>query len=84
MDGHNGVCKFSQPTGMCTGGVSLYVADTVSGAVRILTSLLPLKSYIEAVRPLYSEFGVHSIILGSSSSRDISAIITSLEILRTT
>ena len=26
-----------------------------SGALRILTSLLPLKSYIEAVRPLYSE-----------------------------
>ena len=50
-----------------------------SGAVRILTSLLPPKSFIEAVRPLYSEFDVHSSILGSSSSRDISTIITSLE-----
>ena len=28
-----------------------------SGAVRILTSLLPLNSYIEAVRPLYSVVG---------------------------
>ena len=49
-----------------------------SGALRILTSLLSLKSYIEAVRPLYSEFHVQSSILGSSSSRDISTIITSL------
>ena len=49
-----------------------------SGAVRILTSLLPLKSYIEAVRPIYSEFDAHSSILGSSNSRDISTIITSL------
>ena len=49
-----------------------------SGAERILTPLVPLKSYIKAVRPLYSEFDVHTSILGSSSSRDISTIIVSL------
>ena len=49
-----------------------------SGAVRIRISLLPLKSYIKAVRLLYSEFDVHSSILGSSNSRDISTIIASL------
>ena len=56
----------------------MYIVDTGAGAVNILISLHPFKSYIEAVRPLYSEFDVHSSILGSSSSSDISTIITSL------
>ncbi|MES9905412.1 MAG: hypothetical protein ABW168_22390 [Sedimenticola sp.] len=77
-DGYKTVCEFSQPTALCAEGNSLFVVDSVSGAVRLVTNVSPLKTYVEAVRPLYSEFMVHSDIIGSTNGVDIQRAISSL------
>ena len=52
-DGIGGDCQFSQPTGMCNEGNTLFVINSGSKNVRIVTSLSALHKYLSAFSKLY-------------------------------
>ena len=60
---HNGCqesASFVQPTGLCSEGDSLYVTDTGTGALKLITPTKPIAKFLENVRVLDSSDGIHS------------------------
>lgn len=45
-DGHSGIAQFAQPTGICAEGNTLFIVDTATGSLKIITSVVPLCRYL--------------------------------------
>ncbi|CAC5402185.1 unnamed protein product [Mytilus coruscus] len=78
-DGLSHECQFSQPSGVCSEGNTLFVVDSGSKNVRIITLLSALNKYLTQLNKLYTSFSVHCEILGSGHSDDIKRSITELK-----
>lgn len=59
-DGYQETISFVQPTGLCSEGRSLYVADTGAGALKLITKPRPMARLLESVSALYTSHGIHS------------------------
>ncbi|CAC5423651.1 unnamed protein product [Mytilus coruscus] len=78
-DGLGKDCQFSQPSGICTEGNTLFVVDSGSKNIRLVTSLSPMHKYLSVLRDIYKSFSVHTEILGSGHSDDIRMSISKLK-----
>lgn len=58
-DGSKGTASFNQPTGLCIEGNSLFVVDSSSAQLKLITSMLPLKEILNHLSVLLKTFGVH-------------------------
>ena len=52
--------RFTQPTGICTEQNSIFVVDTSIGALKLVTSALPLEELLSNLSTLLRTFGVHT------------------------
>ena len=59
-DGTKGTASFNQPTGIYMERNSLFVVDSSSARLKLITSMLPLKEILNRLSVLRKTFGVHS------------------------
>ncbi|CAC5379486.1 unnamed protein product [Mytilus coruscus] len=78
-DGLGKYCQFSQPSGICTEGNTVFVIDSGSKNIRLVTSLSAMHKYLSVLRDIYKSFSVHTEILGSGHSDDIRMSISKLK-----
>ena len=58
-DGSSLAASFCQPTAICIGGKTMFVADTAVGAIKVVTPTNSLCKFLELLDSLCRMFGVH-------------------------
>ena len=77
-DGSSLAASFSQPTALCLKGKTMYVTDTVVGAIKVITQMNSLCKFLELLDSLCRMFGVHLRGVQAESHTIDNACISSL------
>ena len=78
--GRSSSSSHAQPTGLATEGHTIYVCDTGSQTVRIITPASPLATYLENIQKMFEVFSVHSdqTKCGYDQDVDLAEVISSM------
>ena len=78
--GRSSSSSHAQPTGLATEGHAIYVCDTGSQTIRIITPTSALATYLENIQKMFQVFSVYpdKMKCGYNQDVDLDEVITSM------